>query len=273
MTVFLTILFTMAGLSIGSFLNVCIDRLPAKKSLVYPPSHCDACQKPLSIADNIPLVSYLSLRGRCRYCGAMIPRRVLLVEAITGLLFLLISWRFILSPVSPEYVPFVLTCFWSCVFLVVIFIDQEHQLILNRVTYPAAIIALLILAADSIFPDAGILEKLKLVPQPGILSGLIAGAIGFVFFVVVFLINPRGLGIGDIKLVTLIGLVTGFPLVLVALFFGIVIGGIVAIILLIFRKKGRKDVMPYGVFLAIGPIVALLWGNGIIDWYLKLFGK
>ena len=100
MTISLTIIFILAGLAIGSFLNVCIDRLPARKSLVSPPSHCDACQHPLSPADNIPLVSYLWLRGRCRYCGATIPLRVLLVEAITGLLFFLAFWRFRLEPRS-----------------------------------------------------------------------------------------------------------------------------------------------------------------------------
>ena len=266
MTILLTIFFTLVGLAIGSFLNVCIDRLPARKSLVKPPSHCDACQHPLSPADNIPLVSYLWLRGRCRYCGAHIPLRVLLVEAITGLLFFAAFCRFDLTP------QFGITAFWSCVFLAIIFIDLEHQLILNKVTYPAAVVALAILAADSIFPGADIMGNLRLVPQPSILSGLIGGAIGFIFFLIVFLINPRGLGMGDIKLVTLIGLASGFPLALAALFIGIIIGGIAAIILLILKKKGRKDIMPYGVFLGIGPIIALLWGNGIIDWYLKSFG-
>jgi leader peptidase (prepilin peptidase)/N-methyltransferase len=265
MTIFYTIFFTIVGICIGSFLNVCIDRLPARKSLVSPDSHCDSCQHPLSLADNIPLFSYLWLRGRCRYCRAHIPIRVLIVESITGLLFFLAFWRFGLTP------QFGITAFWSCVFLVVIFIDMEHQLILNKITYPAAIAALAILAADSIFPDTQILGDLRLIPQPSILSGLIGGAIGFIFFMVVFLINPRGMGMGDIKLVTVIGLATGFPIALVALFIGIVIGGLAAVIMLVLRKKGRKDVMPYGVFLGIGPIVALLWGNGIINWYRGLF--
>jgi leader peptidase (prepilin peptidase)/N-methyltransferase len=265
MTISLSILFILVGLATGSFLNVCIDRLPARKSLVRPPSHCDACQKQLSILDNIPVLSYLCLRGRCRHCGVRIPPRVLIVEVLTGLLFFLAFWIFRLSPM------FVITAFWSCIFIVVIFIDLEHQLILNVVTYPAAVTALLLLGADSIFPDAGILYNLNMIPQPGILSGLIAGAIGFVLFMLVFIINPRGLGMGDIKLVTLIGLATGFPLNLVALFIGIFIGGVAAVILLITRKKGRKDVMPYGVFLGVGPIIALLWGNQIINWYLGIF--
>jgi leader peptidase (prepilin peptidase)/N-methyltransferase len=265
MTALLTVLFTLVGLAVGSFLNVCIDRLPRRKSLAYPPSHCDACGHPLTPADLVPVLSYLWLRGRCRYCGERIPRRVLVVEAMTGLLFLLAFWRFGLSP------QFGITAFWSGVFLVIIFIDMEHKLVLNKVTYPAAVIALAILAADSIFPDAGILGDIRLVPQPSIISGLIGGAIGFTFFLLVFLINPRGMGMGDVKLVALIGLTTGFPLALAALFIGIFIGGLAAVVLLILKKKGRKDVMPYGVFLGIGPIVALLWGNGIIDWYRGLF--
>jgi leader peptidase (prepilin peptidase)/N-methyltransferase len=265
MTISLSILFVLVGLATGSFLNVCIDRLPARKSLIRPPSHCDACQKQLSILDNIPLISYIWLRGRCRYCGARIPIRVLLVEVLTGLIFFLAFWNFGLS------LFFIVTVFWSCVFILIIFIDLEHQLILNIVTYPAAVIAVLILAVDTLFPGAGLLNSINFIPHLSIVSGLIAGAIGFVFFMLVFLINPRGLGMGDIKLVTLIGLATGFPLNLLALFIGIFIGGLAAVVLLIARKKGRKDVMPYGVFLGVGPIIALLWGNPIIAWYLESF--
>ena len=265
MTVLLAVIFTLLGLAVGSFLNVCIDRLPARRSLAYPPSHCDACQHSLSVRDLVPVFSYLWLRGRCRYCGAGIPRRVLLVEALTGALFLLAFWRFGLTP------PFAITAFWSCIFLVIIFIDWEHKLILNRVTYAAAVVALVILAAASLFPEAGLLANLELTPRPAILSGVIGGAIGLVFFLIVFIINPRGMGMGDVKLAGLIGLSAGFPLGLVALFIGIFIGGLAAVVLLAMRRKGRKDVVPYGTFLAIGPIVTMLWGIPILDWYQGLF--
>jgi leader peptidase (prepilin peptidase) / N-methyltransferase len=265
MTIVLYIIFIFAGLAIGSFLNVCIDRLPAKKSIVSPPSHCDSCGKALTALDNIPIVSYLWLRGRCRYCGAMIPLRVLLVEAITGLLFGLAFWRYGLS------LQFGVTVFWSCIFLLIIFIDLEHQLILNKITYPAAIIALILLGVDSLFPEAAIFGTFEMFPQPSILSGLLAAGICFIFFLVVFLINPRGLGMGDIKMVTLMGLAMGFPLGIVALFIGIVVGGIAAVILLLMRKKGRKDVMPYGTFLGLGPIIAFIWGNAIFNWYRGFF--
>ena len=265
MEILLTIIFTLLGAAIGSFLNVGIDRLPTGRSLVYPPSQCDACQHRLSPKDLIPVFSYLWLRGRCRYCGARIPRRVLWVELTGGVLFFLAFWRFGLSA------EFAITAFYGCVFLVILFVDLEHKLILNKVTYPAAVVALVILAIDSFLPEPVLLRNLILLPEPSILSGVIGGAIGFVFFFIVFLINPKGMGMGDIKMAGLIGLVTGFPLVIVALFIGIFIGGIAAVMLLLLRMKGRKDIIPYGAFLGIGPVVTLLWGKEILSWYMGFF--
>jgi leader peptidase (prepilin peptidase)/N-methyltransferase len=264
METWLSIVFTLLGIAVGSFLNVCIDRLPVGGSLVYPPSRCDACRHRLSPTDLIPLLSYLWLRGRCRYCRAPVPRRILLVEVLGGVVFFLAFWRFGLSP------QFAITAFWSSVFLAIIFIDWEHKLILNKVTLPAAVMALAILAVDSILPDLGILGHLHFVPGTSILSGLIGGAAAFLFFFIIVIINPRGMGMGDVKLAGLMGLVVGFPLVCFALLIGIVIGGLVAVALLLFGKKGRKDLIPYGAFLGIGPIVILLWGVDIYNWYMGL---
>ncbi len=267
----LTVIFALLGIAIGSFLNVCIDRLPAGKSLVYPASHCDACQHPLAPKDLIPVVSYLWLRGRCRYCRTNISPRVLLVELLGGVLFLLTFWRFGLSA------EFAVTAFWCCVFLVIMFIDWEHKLILNKVTYPAAVVALVILAVDSLLPGRELLANLKpFWPDSGILSvsilnGLIAGAIGFTFLLIPALINPRGMGFGDVKMAALIGLVTGFPLALVAVFMGVVLGGLLAVILLLFRIKKRKETIPLGPFLSLATIATLLWGNQILNWYLAFY--
>ena len=271
MEILLFVIFTLLGLAVGSFLNVLIDRLPSRKSLIHPSSHCDACGHKLSFYDLVPVLSYLILRGRCRYCQAHIPLRVLLVEVGSGLIFFLSYLRFGLSA------EFAITALWCCVFLAIIFIDWEHKLILNRITYPAALAALVILGIDSISSEWDLLTYIKSFwPESGVLSidilnGIIAGAIGLAFFSIVRLINPSGMGFGDIKLAFLIGLATGLPLFVVALLIGIFIGGLVAIVLLLFMKKGRKDVIPYGTFLAIGPIITLLWGNEIFDWYLSLF--
>ncbi len=288
MEVTLAIIFAALGAAVGSFLNVCIDRLPGGRSLVYPASHCDQCQRALSPRDMVPVFSYLWLRGRCRHCRMPIPKRVLVVEILGCAYFLLAFWRFGLSA------EFAITAFWGCVFLVIMFIDWEHQLILNKITYPMAVVALVILGIDSFLLRRRLLTDLILLPEPSILSGLVGGGIGFVFFLAVILIYPQGMGWGDIKLACLIGLATGFPLVFVALFIGIFIGGLVAIAYLLLKvegwkdvirlskarkwtdatrllMKGRKDKIPYGAFLGIGPMVTLLWGNQILTWYASRF--
>jgi len=250
MTVALIIFSGLLGLIIGSFLNVCIDRLPANKSLIYPPSHCDTCQHPIQFLDNIPIVSYLWLRGKCRYCGAKIPQRILWVELSTGILFAFLFWRYELTWEFP------LIAFYSCILLVLAFIDLQHKLILNVIVYPAAIIAFIV----GFF-----------IPDFDVYKGVLGGAIGFAILMLPALISRRGMGWGDVKMAGLIGLMTGYPRVIAGLFLGILSGGLIAITLLIFRKKSRKDAIPFGPFLALGAFIALIYGQEIIDWYLSLF--
>jgi leader peptidase (prepilin peptidase)/N-methyltransferase len=242
------------------------DGYVKRNSLVSPPSHCDSCGHKLSILDNIPIFSYLFLRGRCRYCKAHIPARVLLVEFATAAVFLLAYWRLGLT------VEYAIAVLFSCIFIVIIFIDWEQTLILNSITYPAVIIALILLAVDSFVPGVNLFGDRLFIPLTSLYSGLISGGALFLIFILIAIIAPGSMGIGDAKLVALIGLVSGFPLMIFSMIIGIVIGGIVAIVLLVTRKKGRKDVIPYGTFLAIGPIVAFLLPSGIMDWYLS-FGQ
>ncbi len=263
--VVLAILFALLGIAVGSFLNVCIDRLPAGKSLVYPPSHCDACRHPLSPWDLVPLASYLWLRGRCRYCGASIGWRSPFVELCTGLFFFVFYLRYGLSA------EFAFTVFYFCIFWVILFIDLKHGLILNKVVYPAAAVAMVVLSVDFFLPELGIFGGRVFWPQPEILSGLVGGAVGFLFLLIPAVISPGGMGWGDVKMAGLIGLVTGFPLVIVAIFTGIVLGGLVAIVLVLLKIRGRKETIPFGPFLSLGAIAALLWGPEILNWYLSLF--
>lgn len=252
-----TVLFGVVGLFVGSFLNVCIDRLPRNRSVVHPPSHCEACQRRLGVMDLIPVFSYLTLRGRCRYCRARVPAKLLWVEATTGVIFALLFWH---SGLSAQLG---IMAFYACLLTVVFVIDLEHGLILNRVVYPALIVALL----------------LALVPQPwltrwvvtnGIANAALGGAIGFTIFLLIAIVSRGGMGWGDVKLVALIGLATGFPLVLFAIVLSAIIGTMVAVALMIARRRRFGETLPFGPFLAVGTMITLVWGSDVLGWYMGL---
>jgi leader peptidase (prepilin peptidase)/N-methyltransferase len=252
----LIFLFALLGLAIGSFLNVCIDRLPRNESIVNPPSHCEVCQHRLAIKDNIPMFSYLRLRGRCRYCQASIPRRLFWVELATASIFALLCWHYGLSAELG------IMAFYACLFIIIFVIDLEQGLILNKVVYPGMVVALL----------------LALLPQPwltqwvvtGVANAALGGGIGFAIFLLIALASRGGMGWGDVKLAALIGLATGFPLVFFAIIMGAILGGIVAVALVIVKKRNFKGTIPFGPFLALAAMVTLLWGSNILNWYLGL---
>jgi leader peptidase (prepilin peptidase)/N-methyltransferase len=249
----MVLLYALLGLAVSSFLNVCIDRLPERESIVSPPSHCPACGRRLAPFDLIPLLSYILLRGRCRYCGAPIPRRVLVVESTTGLLFVLLGYRYGFSP-AEGLPPLLLATLYTCFFIVIFFIDLEHHLVLNRVIYPAIVIALLFI------PFA---------PGYSAKELLLGGLIGFALLFLIAFVYPAGMGMGDVKLATFVGLVVGFPSIFAALLFSFVAGGLVGGGLLLTGLKGRKDPIPFAPFLVAGGMVAMLYGKEIIDWYLR----
>jgi len=256
MTALEIVLFALLGLAVGSFLNLCIDRLPLGKSIVRPPSHCDACQQRLKTWDLVPLFSYLWLRGRCRYCGAHIPRRLPLVELATALLFALLSWQYGLS------LQLAIALIYASLFLVIFVIDLEQGLVLDKVVYPGMALAFVF---SFFWPWPELVW-----PDIGVLSALLGGAIGFGLILIPYLISRGGMGGGDVKLAGLIGLVTGFPLVFFALFLGILGGGLVAIALLISGVKSRKEPIPFGPFLAAAAMVTLIWGPAMYQWYIGL---
>jgi len=257
MDAILTAGFALLGLAVGSFLNVCIDRLPRGGSILNPPSHCPTCQRRLAARDLIPVFSYLWLRGRCRYCRASIPGRLPGVELATAVIFALLYRHTGLTPQLG------VLAFYACIFIVVFVIDLEHGLILNRVLYVGAAAALLF----ALF-----------LPQPyliqwvvgGAANAAIGGVIGFVVFFVIALASRGGMGWGDVKLAALVGLATGFPLVFVAVIMAALMGGVVAVVLLATKKRGRKQAIPFGPFLSVAALVTLLWGSGILHWYLGL---
>jgi leader peptidase (prepilin peptidase)/N-methyltransferase len=249
-------LFALLGLIVGSFLNVCIDRLPRNESIVYPPSHCAVCQHKLAVKDLIPLFSYLRLHGRCRYCQAAIPRKLFWVELATGLIFALLHWHYGLS------VELGVMAFYACLFIIIFVIDLEHGLILNKVVYPGIVVALLL----ALLPRPWLTQWLV----TGVANAALGGAIGFAILFLIAIVSRGGMGWGDVKLAALIGLATGFPLVFFSLIMGAILGGTVAVALMIAKKKTRRETIPFGPFLAVAAMITLLWGSNILSWYLGL---
>jgi len=266
MIIFWMILFFVAGAAVGSFLNVVADRVPEGKSIISPPSHCASCGIPISAIDNIPIFSYIWLRGRCRNCNASIPQRLLWVEIGMALLFAFLFWHYNFSWELP------LALVFSCVFIVLLLIDLEHGILPNKIVYPSMVVALAAASLGSIFsfrPD----YLITMVSHLWILNALIGGVVGFVLWLLPALVyrwfgRTEGMGWGDIKLAALMGFVTGFPLVIVALFISVIVGGITAAILLLLKVRGRKDAIPFGPFLSVGAMATLFWGSSLILWLL-----
>ena len=254
------VLIFFIGASVGSFINVVADRLPNGESLVTPPSHCPICNTRLKPLELIPVLSYLWLRGKCHYCGVHIPGRLVVVEVVAGALFLAVYFQFGLSVAA--LVIAVITAF----LLAVAVIDLEHGLILDKMTAPAAVAAL---ALAPFWPAMGITRTFF--GNSGMMGSLansaLVGVGAFLFFLIIFLIYPGGMGLGDVKLAGVLGLLVGYPAILVAIWLSTVIAGALAVLLLLLRVRGRKDALPFGSFLAGGAYVVLLALSTLLDWY------
>ncbi len=242
------------GAAIGSFLNVCIVRLPQGKSLVRPGSHCPRCGQPIRLYDNIPLVSYLILRGRCRDCKGPISPRYFLVETATALLSLAIVRNFGLSIEAGVY--FVL----FCALLVIIFIDLDTFTIPDVITLPGMVAGL---GASFLLPRMGILRS-----AVGLVTG---GGILFVVAIGYQMLRKReGIGGGDIKLLAMVGAFTGWQGCLFTIFGASLTGSIVGLAIMIRRRSGTQTPIPFGPFLSLASFLYVLVGDVLIHGYLHL---
>ena len=244
-------LAAVVGAIFGSFLNVVAYRLPRGESLSRPRSRCPQCQTQIRAVDNVPVLSWLALRGRCRTCRTRISARYPLVEAMTGLLCALVVLDKGLDEDALLGLALVL------LLVPITLIDLDHRIIPNTLTLTGAIVAPAILALTA--PGA--------IPEH-----LIAAAAGGGFFLVAALAYPRGMGMGDVKLAAVLGLFLGRavgPAVFVALIAGTLVGA--AVIARKGAQEGRKTAVPFGPFLALGGVVALFWGDAMVDWYLGTF--
>ncbi len=239
---------TLLGAMAGSFANVAIHRLPRRESLVTPRSRCPHCGHLIRARDNIPVLSFLFLRGRCRDCGSPISWRYPLVEVMTALLFLA-TWRWF--GVSADTLRALI---FSLLMVIVIFIDLDHRIIPNALTYPALAVGLLLAWADG--------------PR-GFLIALLAALGSGLAFLLIAVLSRGGMGGGDIKLAAVMGAFLGWPTIVAAMFISFTLGGVVGLALLAARLRSRKDPVPFGPFLAAGGIAALFWGEPLIQWYLR----
>lgn len=248
------IVAAILGLAFGSFLTVVVDRVPAKTSIVSPRSRCPTCGAEIRNRDNIPVLSWVLLGGRCRSCRARISARYPLLEVGTAALFAGIG------AVYPAVYLIVMLCLFALVMLAVGAIDLEHRIIPNRITYPAFPV---FLAAVVVGWAIG---------QPLDPVRALIGAVSYGgAFLVIAVVAPRGLGMGDAKLTALIGLVMGalgLRYVAVSAGVAILLGGLGGIVALL-AGRGRKGTIPFGPCLAAGALVATLWGAQIAHWYLR----
>lgn len=242
------------GAMTGSFLNVCIWRLPFGKSIVYPPSHCPACGTPIRIRDNIPLLSYLRLRGRCHACDVHISLRYPLVEITTGIAATVLLYHFGTSPALAVYGLFV------AALIVITFIDIDHQIIPDVISLPG-------IAVGVIFAALGWGAPLVDSAVGAVLGGglLYLVAVGYHAWT-----GREGMGGGDIKLLAMIGAFLGWRGVLVTLLLGSFSGAVIGIALIVVRGADTRLPIPFGPFLALGAVCALFFGDALIHWYLQI---
>ena len=244
------------GLVVGSFLNVCIYRIPQGKSIVSPPSACPNCGNKIKPWHNIPVLSYMLLRGRCAYCGAGISPRYPLIELLNALFYVAALYRFGLHPAS-----FLIMVLISA-FIVVTFIDLDHQIIPDGITLPGIVLGLIL--------GPLVLRNPAIPWHTGFINSLIGMVVGGGIFYIIAVVSRGGMGGGDIKLIAMIGAFLGWKPVLLTIFVGSLFGAVVGIWLMVFKGMKRKTPIPFGPFLVAGALAAIFCGPTFLNWYGKL---
>ena len=259
------------GAVVGSFLNVCVHRMPRDQSIVTPPSHCPHCNQRIRWIDNVPLVSYLMLRGKCRHCGGSISPRYFLVELLTAVLFLLMWLKLTQWDHPPLHGIYFLKgpIYWLVIggLIVATFIDFEHYIIPNEITVGGIIVGLALSAVYPPLLDAETIQMSLLRSFLGVIVGgltlLAVATIGEAIF------RKEAMGMGDVKLLAAIGAFFGWQSTLFTLFVSSLIGGVIGLVLVTVSKKGWQSRIPYGPYIAFGALLWMFCGREIVNWYLS----
>ncbi len=264
------------GAIIGSFLNVVIHRLPRDESIAFPNSRCPSCGVAIRPYDNIPVLSYVLLRGRCRACGTSIAARYPAVEALTALLFAL---TFYLRSGLTLALPFDLLFVAGLIAL--IFIDAEHMILPNAITYPGVVLALVARAVVPNLYGVGMLTEGVLAGLPAWVVSLVGAGVGaligggslwLVGWLWERLRGVEAMGLGDVKMMFMVGAYLGWPHTVLTIFIGVFTGSIAGVLMML--RRGERDMqmlLPFGIFLGAGAIISLLAGSRLINWYVSQF--
>jgi leader peptidase (prepilin peptidase) / N-methyltransferase len=271
------VFYVVLGLVIGSFLNVCIYRIPLGKSIVFPGSGCPNCSAPIRPYDNIPVLSYLLLRGKCRSCGKAISFQYPIVELLSGLAFFCCAqtWHF----TSPTYI----NSLFLSIIIVLVFTDYHHQILPNILTIPGAIAGFLFspfqttelyrdMLSIRLASQLGFEDSTFVLSWTGALLGAVIGG-GSLFAVAFFYEKVRkrqGLGMGDVKMMAMVGAFIGYRLTILTIFLGSFSGLLVGIYLILFRKMNLQTKLAFGVFLGGTAAISLFYGLDLLRWYYEL---
>jgi leader peptidase (prepilin peptidase) / N-methyltransferase len=248
------LVLAVLGLAVGSFLNVCIHRIPRRQSLLHPPSRCPACGERLRWHDNVPVVGYLRLRGRCRSCRAPISIRYPIVELATMAVFLLHYAVFDWGPLLAVRLLF------ACALIVLFAIDLEHHLLPNVITLPGIVVGLFC----SLFVPPGLLDA--------VIGALVGGGVLWLIGEAYYRYSGQeGMGGGDVKMLAMIGAFLGWQQVILTLVLSSIAGSVVGLLLILRRRGNLKHELPYGTFLALAALAASIAGERVIAWYKGLY--
>jgi leader peptidase (prepilin peptidase)/N-methyltransferase len=269
------------GAMIGSFLNVVIHRVPLEESIVFPNSRCPFCGAAITFYDNIPVLSYLVLRGKCRGCAKHISLRYPAVELLTALMFVAVAWHDGLSFALPFDLVF------TSALLALVFIDAEHMLLPNAITYPGIVFAVVArlavpyLTGTLHFDDLPSLTHGALAHSPVWVASLVGALLGALIgggslwlmgWTWEKLRGVEAMGLGDVKMMFMVGAYLGWRLTILTIFVGVLSGSIIGIVLMARqRQRNMQMLLPFGIFLGIGAIAALLFGSQLVDWYAGQF--
>jgi leader peptidase (prepilin peptidase) / N-methyltransferase len=271
-------IYALFGLVIGSFLNVCIYRIPLGKSVVFPGSACPGCGAAIRPYDNIPLFSYLLLRGKCRACGKSISIQYPFVELMTGIAFFACALKWNFAP--PTFVNTVLLS----VIIILIFTDLHHRILPNVLTLPGTIVGILLspLQSLSYYSFDPLARRLAPVFWPGnpdallpwigsVLGAILGGGLLLLFGMGYEKLRKRqGLGMGDVKMMAMVGAFLGWPLAILTVMAGSIFGTVIGIFLMIFRHSNLQTKLAFGVFLGVGAAISLFYGLPFLSWYLRI---